>query len=408
MVYTTRSTCRLCDSADLHLVIDLGLQTLSGTFPLPTEPDPPKVPIEVVRCGDCGLVQQRNEVRTDLSFGSGYFYRSGVSNTMRDHLAAAACEMAEMLGKRPACRILDIASNDGHYLNAYPEVAHRVGIDPSDVPNEHPGQTVIKGYFPDDMLLCTKFDGVATFACFYSVPDPVKFARAVSQVLKPDGLWCVEVADMSEILRSADICYWCSEHQVAFQLRDLIRVGEEAGLKVVRASNNSCNGGSIRAYLTPEKNTSFDNPEWQIRLEGEVCGDSPLATLPELCIRYSLAAKKAANALGAYLEDLLAEGKTAHWLAASTKANVLLQYAGITADLVPFASDRDPRKVGRVMPGSRIPIVSEEQSRALRPHAYVSTLGGGFRAELLARERAAGAAKELVFPLPKLDRHPLA
>lgn len=406
MIYTTRDTCRLCDSERLTNVIDLGQQSLQGQFVLPTEPDPPSVPVVVIRCEDCGMVQQKHSVRGELQFQQ-YWYRSSISQTMRDHLGNLAAEAGSMIGPRSDCRILDIGGNDGALMNAWPHVAHRVVIDPSDVETTAAGVVRIQGFFPNDLLLCAKYDAVFSIACFYDTEIPVKFARAVAQVLKKDGLWCVEVADLKAIFDNADATFWCLEHTTAWTLGQLVQVGDAADLKLVRASRNTCNGGSIRAYFAHEKCNDFADVGWYAGCLEELGQDPHSLDLPTLCKSYAATVRMASDDLGAYLEDLKAEGKTAHWLAASTKANVLIQYAGITPDLVPYASDRDPRKVGRVMPGSRIPIISEAESRSLKPYAYISTLGGGFRDELYAREQEAGVAQELVFPLPSLARKPL-
>jgi hypothetical protein len=87
-----------------------------------------------------------------------------------------------------------------------------------------------------------------------------------------------------------------------------------------------------------------------------------------------------------YLVRCRDDGKRVHLLGASTKANTILQYADIDSSLVEAASDRDERKTGLVTPGSRIPIVREEDSRTTRPDVYLTVLGH-FREELIAREK---------------------
>lgn len=96
-------------------------------------------------------------------------------------------------------------------------------------------------------------------------------------------------------------------------------------------------------------------------------------------------------------------GGRVHVYGASTKGNVLLQWCGIGRDLVECAADRNPEKVGAVTPGTGIPIVSEAESRALRPDLYL-VLPWHFRCEFLERERAMvmGGTK-LLFPLPDVE-----
>ena len=52
---------------------------------------------------------------------------------------------------------------------------------------------------------------------------------------------------------------------------------------------------------------------------------------------------------------------------AAAKGNTFLNYAGVKSDLISFVSDRNPAKQGKWMPGSRIPIVGEQQIRDEQP-----------------------------------------
>ena len=46
---------------------------------------------------------------------------------------------------------------------------------------------------------------------------------------------------------------------------------------------------------------------------------------------------------------------------AAAKGNTLLNYAGISKDLLPFIVDKSKSKQGKFMPGSRIPILEPEE-----------------------------------------------
>jgi hypothetical protein len=104
-----------------------------------------------------------------------------------------------------------------------------------------------------------------------------------------------------------------------------------------------------------------------------------------------------------YLKDCSWGRKNVHWLGASTKSNTVLQSLGRYANVIQYASDRDPRKHGCCTPGTRIPIISEEESRAMKPDVYVCLLHG-FKDEVIAREKAfLDAGGTILFPLPKFE-----
>ncbi len=97
-----------------------------------------------------------------------------------------------------------------------------------------------------------------------------------------------------------------------------------------------------------------------------------------------------------------ARGERIHVYGASTKGNVLLQWYGIDSFKIPFASDRNPDKVGAMTLGTGIKIISEEESRAMRPDYYL-VLPWHFKKEFLMRERATiMAGTRMIFPLPEI------
>jgi hypothetical protein len=102
------------------------------------------------------------------------------------------------------------------------------------------------------------------------------------------------------------------------------------------------------------------------------------------------------------LKKLKAQGKRIHIYGASTKGNTILQWCGIDGRLVDCASDRNPDKFGARTLGTDIPIVSEEESRALHPDYYL-VLPWHFADEFIARERALmESGTGMIFPLPEI------
>lgn len=375
------TACRVCQSP-LAGVLDLGTQCLGGQFPARGEPDPPAFLLCLYRCTGCGLVQLGHTVDPELMFRK-YGYRSGVTQTMRDHLWGIAEEAVFVLGREPK-RVLDIGGNDGTLLGALPLSVYKASIDPADIEEENPGITRIKGFFPRDLMNVGDFDLIFSIACFYDADDPVAFAKAVAANLAPDGLWCVEVADFPEAMRQGTYDGICHEHLLYFDFNSLRCVLNRAGFEVHKWAFNGCNGGSVRVYARKG-------------------GEPPLARYPEVTAEQLNAfAERVQRSAGWLMDYLLARrdaGQTVHLLGASTKANTWLQYAGVTAELVRAASDRDPRKRGKQTPGTHIPILSEEASRLLKPDVYL--VGPHhFRAEIVAREQGfLFRGGKLVFPM---------
>src|SRR5690242_18939584 len=117
-----RVTCRICGSASLKKVIDLGERYLQGSFMKPGSDPPPmrKIPTALVHCDPikdenaCGLVQMAHSLPQNNLYSS-YWYRSGSNKTMRNHLRGIADETADPV-RGHALRVLDIGCNDGTLL----------------------------------------------------------------------------------------------------------------------------------------------------------------------------------------------------------------------------------------------------------------------------------------------------
>jgi len=73
---------------------------------------------------------------------------------------------------------------------------------------------------------------------------------------------------------------------------------------------------------------------------------------------HAFAERVAANkvALRALLAGLRKDGKRVAAYGAPAKGNTLLNYCGITTDLVEYTVDRNPLKVGSFTPGAHLPI----------------------------------------------------
>lgn len=103
------------------------------------------------------------------------------------------------------------------------------------------------------------------------------------------------------------------------------------------------------------------------------------------------------------IRNLNADGKKIFGYGASTKGNVLLQFCGFTEKEIPFIADVNPDKFGCFTPGSRIPIVSEEEAKKMKPDYYL-VLPWHFKSSILAREEAfLSNGGQMIFPMPEIE-----
>src|SRR5258708_2473953 len=151
--------CRICGSAELTTVLNLGSQALTGVFPKTKSQSVASGPLELVKCTGnnmCGLVQLRHSYDLDELYGSNYGYRSGLNASIVRHLHAKVQRILAGGILAPGDLVLDIGSNDSTTLQAYPEgTYHLVGIDPTGNKFSHfyPGHVeLIPDFFSADAV----------------------------------------------------------------------------------------------------------------------------------------------------------------------------------------------------------------------------------------------------------------
>ncbi len=415
MHITYRKTCRVCGSSALTKVIDIGEQYLQGSFIKPGKPLPPmrKIPTSLVRCDPtkdenaCGLLQMAATVPPEILYST-YWYRSGTNQTMRNHLKGIVEEALLIMPKRPA-RILDIGCNDGTLLGYYPANFIRFGIDPSDVARSIKGNIkVIQDIFPSEELTKkTKgkpFDIITSIAMFYDLESPVDFVRHIKKCLSPEGLWIFEMSYMPSMLRMNSYDTICHEHLEYYSLAVIEYILKKSDMKMVKVELNDVNGGSIRCCATHIDNFKFHNHEFmqtlqclrKEELDFELETEKPYKDFQS---RINMHKRK----LSALLKELRRRGKRIHVYGASTKGNTILQLCGIDNSIIDYAADRNPDKYGARTIGTDIPIISEAESRAMRPDYYL-VLPWHFKNEFLRREKKMlDRGTGMIFPLPEIE-----
>jgi C-methyltransferase-like protein/putative zinc binding protein/methyltransferase family protein len=413
-----RETCRICGSSPLVTILDLGDQCIAGAFRPPDSDSmpEPKLPLQLVRCDPiehpaaCGLVQLRHTVPGSALYYA-YWYRSGINRSMTENLHEIAAQAASTVGGlRSGDLVVDIGCNDGTLLDGYggAEGVTLLGIDPSDVTR----YAVAKGYdvindFFTAQVLAERFGErkarvITSIAMFYDLEEPAAFVSDIAASLDDDGIWISEFSYMPTMLAKSSFDTICHEHLEYYSLAVIERLFRECGLEVVRADLNDVNGGSIRLFASHagrrEPEDDHASALEALRQKEAELGLTTARPYEEFA-RRSLAVR---DELRSLLASLRADGSRIHIYGASTKGNTILQFAKIGPDLVDYAADRNPDKWGSETIGTHIPIISEEESRAMRPDYYL-VLPWHFLDEFLEREQAFfTGGGHFIVPLPEV------
>lgn len=119
METTTRTRCRLCGAEGLEEVFSLGDQYINDFVPHERIGKGLKAPLDLAMCNKCTLLQLWHTAPQELLYSRFYWYRSGVTDTMRRALWDITRTVEEMVPLKPGDVVLDIGANDGTLLASY-------------------------------------------------------------------------------------------------------------------------------------------------------------------------------------------------------------------------------------------------------------------------------------------------
>lgn len=392
------SSCRVCPCDEFHKILFLGKMGLTGHFPRPTT-QVEELEVELVQCKDCGLVQLAHNYNLTTLYGQNYGYRSGLNQQMVLHLKGIADYCMQKVTLGPNDTVLDIGSNDGTSLGFYPENCRRIGIDPTASKFKQyysAGIEIIEQFFPvSSELQLSNVKVVNSIACFYDLPDPITFAKGVSEALSSDGIWVLEMSYLPEMLRAKSYDTICHEHLEYYDLKQVKSILAKADLFIYEYFLNSANGGSLRVCAGKQVSQTCRGLEDFIRKEQ--------VELLNLLQEFPEAVKTHKDELVSLLNSLYVAKKTVYIYGASTKGNVLLQYCGLGPKLLQKIADVNPDKFGCVTPTTKIPIEDEVIVRAEKPD-YFLVLPWHFREGILKKENQyLSDGGKFIFPLPNVE-----
>lgn len=404
------SSCRVCGNKDLVTIIDLGEQYLTGVFPREKLSSAiTSGPLQLVKCNGsetvCGLVQLRHSYQASEMYGSGYGYRSGLNQSMIEHLRSKVQKIEEFVTLSSTDIVIDIGSNDGTTLHQYKSDPQLIGVDPTAIKFEtlYPsGSTIVPEFFSSNVVLnATKGNRakvITSFAMMYDLEDPVAFAQQVADVLALDGIWIFEQSYMPLMVERLAYDTICHEHIEYYGLRQIKWILDKVDLKIIDIEFNDINGGSFSVVAAHTRSNYQSDPDLVRNIidQEKSSGYMQLDVYKEFAERV----ESSRNELVMQISRLVSEGKRVIGLGASTKGNVLLQFCKFNSNDIESIGDVNPDKHGSFTPGTWIPIVSEDEALAAAPD-YFLVLPWHFKTFFMQSDRFVG--KKLIFPLPNFE-----
>lgn len=380
--------CRVCDSTNLELAIDLGLQPWANHFLKKEEVGKePFYPLRVMYCHGCSTVQLDYTVKKEVMFGD-HTYLSGITKSLSEHFRTIAEEVNDRFFKdRSVKSVLDIGSNDGTQLKHFKTLGYDVlGVESSKttarIANEA-GISTLNQFFNLEVAkgLNRKFDVINASGVFFHLEELHSVTDGIREALAEDGVFVVQFLYMKRILENLAFDQIYHEHLLYYSLKTIEILLNRHGLSMFDAYVSPIHGGSVIGFIT-HKGKNKPSQRLEELSEAEVSAKSnEFATYLEFAEKI----KEMKEENLAYLKGKKSQGKTIYGFGAPVKGNTLLNYFGIGTEQINCLVEKNELRRGLYSPGMHIPIAIEKELERLPDVYYV--LAWNFKKEILANNK---------------------
>jgi SAM-dependent methyltransferase len=405
MISKPIACCRLCGSPDLDLILDLGTQPPANSLRTNCKQVLEAIPLVICRCQKCTTIQLTETVAPEHLFRD-YVWVTGTSQTARNY-SQTFYEYVEHRCERTPLFVIEVASNDGTFLQRFREHGHRVlGIDPAQN-LARLAETVGIPTMPEFFSLeigkrVTQLHGHADVVIARNVlphvPDPNDVVAGIAHCLKSEGIGAIEFHWVDKILSELHYDSIYHEHFFYHSLRSIDQLLKRHQLVLFDVTESPISGGSLVAYFSKTFHQASPELIEKLALE-EKRGLASLDTWREFATR----SLKHRIQLKKMIETEINAGKKLVGYGASARSSTLLNFCGIDHRHLICIADQNPLKHGRYTPGTNVLIVSPERALAEHPDTII-LLAWNFKDEILKRLADYGYHGNVIVPLPNDPR----
>ncbi|MBW8285107.1 MAG: class I SAM-dependent methyltransferase, partial [Rhizobium sp.] len=372
--------CRHCQSQDMGPFLDLGTAPPSNSYVRKADLGKPELwyPLVIRVCNECLLVQTEDFASRETFFSESYAYFSSFSISWLGHAEAYVAAMAERFGLNTASRVVEIAANDG-YLLQYVKARGIpcIGVEPTASTAKaarDKGIEIVEDFFGVDVATRLAAEGwgadlMAANNVLAHVPDINDFVAGFARLLKPTGVATFEFPHLLNMVTEAQFDTAYHEHYSYLSLTAVERIFAANGLRVFDLETTPWHGGSLRVFA--DRADTAAHPV-SANVAAMLATETAAGMRDEAFYAgFQATAQRVRNDFLEFLIDCQRQGVRVAAYGAAAKGNTLLNFAGVKPDLLSFVVDKNPAKQGTFLPGSRIPIVSEDVLKSEKPERVV-------------------------------------
>ncbi len=396
--------CQICGTATIPGV-DLGNQPIGDLVLSPSQLNQPETfyPLKLQHCPECGLTQLSYIVNPKIVYKN-FPFVSGTTQTATRHLQSLPKQLVKMLNLDGKSFAVDIGSNDGTLLKGYiPSGVKFLGVDPSGDPvriaNEQ-GIETLHAFFNEETAEYVKTNygaAEAITACgvFGHIADLESTMRGVKILLAKRGVFATDSQYWLDTMQRLHYDNMFHQHLRYYSMKPLIYLHRQYGMDVFDVERSEVYGGSIRIFACNAGEYPIsDRVKKLVALEEK-------EKLYDAATNESFTAQveERRRKLFDDVYRLASKGKKVIGIGAPAKASTICNYARLGADLIEYVTEVNPLRIGKYLPGVRIPIVNEEfMFEDPRPADAGILFAWNYYDEIVPKLRQRGFKGEILLP----------
>ena len=396
--------CLICDSA-FNPFVDFGQMPIANAFKKEVTTMPEyKFPMQVGFCGKCYMVQLVEQPEKERMFHSNYAFFSSTSKYMKNHFQAFASKLCDLYALDKTSFVVEIGCNDGIMLENFATKNIKcLGVEPSkNVAQKALDKGLeIKQDFFDDKVASeiiqkySKANVIMSANVMCHIPYMHSIFKGIKTLLHTKGIFVFEDPYLGDIINKTSFDQIYDEHVFFFSALSVRSIAAYHNLELIDVEPQVTHGGSMRYYLTHKNTRKITQNVTQLISQEIALG----LNSSKVYQNFSSDIHKIKIELLRLLSDIKKKGKKVVGYGATSKSTTVINYFGITSDLVESIFDTTPIKHNTYSPGANIPILPYKDFKESNPD-YVLLFAWNHAAEIMEKERAYMKDKHWITYIP--------
>ncbi|QDC89400.1 class I SAM-dependent methyltransferase [Candidatus Methylopumilus universalis] len=358
-------SCEVCDNKSLNSVVKLGLHPMcDDLIPIGSDKTCREYPIEILFCPVCFTAHQKYQVPKRDLFPKQYHYRSRFTSDVLDGMKnlVKTCEIN--FGSLKDKKILDIGCNDGSLLDFFHKAgALTFGVEPTGAADDAKAKEmhiIVNNFLSKEAAsdLLKKygtFDFITFTNVFAHIEDLKSLIEALKLIMSDDTVIIIENHYLGSVLEKNQFDTFYHEHPRTYSYQSFKYIANLLKVDLIHVEFPNRYGGNIRVFLGKKSINLSIIDGLEVIKKNEENFYSHFLNMQIDIEKWKSRKKKA-------IEEYVRNFGKIPAKAFPGRSAILVKLLNIDESLISAIYEKPGSlKIGHYVPGTRIPILSDDE-----------------------------------------------